>query len=63
MDNASSNDVAISYLKKRIKSTSGMVLDGQHMHVRCCAHVINLIICEGLKEMHNLIGAIRNAVK
>ena len=65
VDNASSNDVAISYLKKRIKSTSGsgMVLDGQHMHVRCCAHVINLIVCEGLKEMHSSIGAIRNAVR
>ena len=52
-----------TWKEKRIKSISGMVLDGQHMHVRCYAHVINLIVCKGLKEMHNLIGVIRNVVR
>ena len=41
----------------------GMLLNVQHMHVRCCMHVINLIVCDGLKEMNSLIGAIHNDVR
>ena len=33
------------------------------MHVRCSAHIINLIVTEGLKELHGSIVAIRNAVR
>ncbi|KAF7832006.1 zinc finger BED domain-containing protein RICESLEEPER 2-like [Senna tora] len=61
VDNASSNDVAIGYMKKRMKSN--LVLDGDFMHVRCCAHILNLIVSDGLKELHSSIAAIRNAVR
>ncbi|KAI4297612.1 hypothetical protein L6164_037496 [Bauhinia variegata] len=63
VDNASSNDVAISYLKKRIKSLNGLVLDGELLHVRCCAHILNLIVNNGLKDMHASIFSIRNAMR
>ncbi|KAI4346227.1 hypothetical protein L6164_013296 [Bauhinia variegata] len=63
VDNASSNDVTISYLKKRIKSLNGLVLDGELLHVRCCAHILNLIVNDGLKDMQDSIFSIRNAVR
>ena len=33
------------------------------MHVYCCAHILNLIVNEGLKEMDASIVSVRNAVK
>ncbi|CAA2992916.1 zinc finger BED domain-containing RICESLEEPER 2-like [Olea europaea subsp. europaea] len=41
----------------------GCVLDGKYLHMRCCAHIINLIVCEGLREAHDSIVSICNAVK
>ncbi|KAH9687231.1 BED-type domain-containing protein [Citrus sinensis] len=63
VDNASSNDLVISYLKKKLNNWGGLVLNGDYLHVRCCAHIINLIVTEGLKEMNNSVSSIRNAVK
>ncbi|KAL9354410.1 hypothetical protein Peur_052380 [Populus x canadensis] len=33
------------------------------MHVRCCAHIVNLIVCAGLKDIDELVVKIRNAVR
>ncbi|XP_022871746.1 zinc finger BED domain-containing protein RICESLEEPER 2-like [Olea europaea var. sylvestris] len=65
VDNASSNDVAIAYLKRKLIAwgSDGCVLDGRYLHFRCCAHIINLIVCEGLREVHDSIVNIRNAIK
>ena len=61
VDNASSNDTAIAYLKKRFKH--GLVLNGDFLHVRCCAHILNLIVCDGLKDVNDSLNRIRNAVR
>ncbi|KAF7841239.1 zinc finger BED domain-containing protein RICESLEEPER 2-like [Senna tora] len=63
VDNASSNDTAVAYLKKRLKNWNGLVCDGDYLHVRCCAHILNLVVNDGLKDLHNFISAIRNAVR
>ncbi|XP_038889294.1 zinc finger BED domain-containing protein RICESLEEPER 2-like [Benincasa hispida] len=61
VDNASSNDTAIAYLKKRFKH--GLVLDGEFLHVRCCAHILNLIVCDGLQDINDSLVRIRDAVR
>ena len=33
------------------------------MHLRCSAHILNLIVAEGLKEYHQSISRIRNVVR
>lgn len=65
VDNASANEMAISYLKRKMIGRSRVVcvLDGKYLHMRCYAHIVNLIVCEGLKEAHASIISIRNAVK
>ncbi|XP_038895827.1 zinc finger BED domain-containing protein RICESLEEPER 2-like [Benincasa hispida] len=61
VDNASSNDTVIAYLKKRFKH--GLVLDGEFLHVRCCAHILNLIVCDSLKYINDSLDRIRDAVR
>ncbi|PON58586.1 LOW QUALITY PROTEIN: Ribonuclease H-like domain containing protein [Trema orientale] len=40
----------------------GSVLDGEFMHLRCCAHIIKLIVSGGLKDLNQSISVI-NAVR
>jgi hypothetical protein len=52
VDNASSNSVTISYFKNVMKDWPTNILSNEHLHVRCCAHIVNLIVCDGLKEIN-----------
>ncbi|XP_050876751.1 zinc finger BED domain-containing protein RICESLEEPER 1-like [Lathyrus oleraceus] len=63
VDNASSNDVAITYLKNTMDDWNSHPLKGEYMHVRCCAHILNLVVQDGLKDYHSSISKIRNAVR
>ncbi|KAG6631959.1 hypothetical protein CIPAW_13G125100 [Carya illinoinensis] len=63
LDNASSNNGAISYLKKKTKYRRDTVLEHEFLHVRCCAHILNLIVREGLKEYEESIAKVRGVVK
>ncbi|KAL5856918.1 hypothetical protein ACOSQ3_004376 [Xanthoceras sorbifolium] len=65
VDNTSANKVAIDYVRRKLKNwnASGLVLDGNFLHVRCCAHIINLIMSGGLKNMNDSVTYIRNAVQ
>ncbi|KAL4369536.1 hypothetical protein GQ457_05G016790 [Hibiscus cannabinus] len=62
VDNAASNDGAITYLKKELMGPDS-ILDGTYMHLRCCAHIVNLIVRDGLEDQHASIVKIRNAVR
>ena len=33
------------------------------MYVRCCSHILNLIVCDGLKDVNDTLIRIRNAVR
>ncbi|XP_065880418.1 zinc finger BED domain-containing protein RICESLEEPER 2-like [Euphorbia lathyris] len=63
VDNASSNDGAIRYLKKETMHWRDTILGHEFMHVRCCAHILNLVVKEALKDVHDSIVKIRNAVR
>ncbi|KAH9650294.1 BED-type domain-containing protein [Citrus sinensis] len=66
VDNASTNDVAVNYVTMQLlawRNDDAIVLAGQYMHVRCYAHILNLIVVSGLNELHTSVAAIRNAVK
>ena len=63
VDNASSNDVAISYLKEATNMRKCTILGNEFVHVRCCAHILNLIVTDGLKHHNKSIDRVRRAVR
>ena len=63
VDNASSNNVTISYLKNVMIDWSFNILSNDHLHVSCCAHIVNLIVGDGLKNTNALVVKIRNAIR
>ncbi|GAU28851.1 hypothetical protein TSUD_21880 [Trifolium subterraneum] len=63
LDNASSNDSMITILKERLNLQDALLCKGKHFHVRCCAHILNLIVQDGLKVAGNALHKIRKSVK
>ncbi|XP_059462001.1 zinc finger BED domain-containing protein RICESLEEPER 2-like [Corylus avellana] len=63
VDNASANKLGIEYLKKRLKDKNYTVLGAEFLHMRCAAHILNLVVQEGLDELDDCIDNIRNAIK
>ncbi|KAH0743325.1 hypothetical protein KY290_031318 [Solanum tuberosum] len=63
VDNASSNDVAILELSKKLDMWETNMMEGKHLHVRCMAHILNLIVQDGLKEIGPSIKRVRQMVK
>lgn len=63
MDNASSNDVAIQYLQKVFNHWDCGVLRGDFLHMRCAAHILNLVVKDGLSNMSSSIKKLRALVK
>ena len=64
--NATTNDIVVGYVTMQLlswRNDDALVLAGQYMHVRCCVHILNLIVVSGLGELHASVTAIRNAVK
>lgn len=51
-DNASSNDVAIGYLRDEFSVKDGSVLNCKYIHMRSVAHILNLVVSDGLKISH-----------
>ena len=60
VDNVSSNDTMVSYLKKRLNNWNGIMLREKHLHMRCIAHIVNLIINDGIKELGSLVARVRS---
>ena len=63
MDNASANDVMVDMLKNQLNLIDALVGDGGFFHIRCCAHILNLIVQEGLKEIDLAVKKVRESVK
>ncbi|KAM0901021.1 hypothetical protein ACQ4PT_020228 [Festuca glaucescens] len=64
IDNASANDGGIVYVRKQQNKTPGYtVAKGKYMHMRCAAHILNLIVQDGLKEVDLSIMRVRAAVR
>ncbi|XP_042983370.1 zinc finger BED domain-containing protein RICESLEEPER 2-like [Carya illinoinensis] len=63
VDNASANDTAIEWFKRNTTVKEDIIRGHEFIHVRCCAHIINLIVSEGLKEVDDSITKVRNIMR
>ena len=63
VDNASSNDNAIGFMKLIFEKNHDCLLSGEWLHIRCAAHIVNLIVQDGIKHVGKSIESIRCAVK
>ncbi|CAJ2652666.1 unnamed protein product [Trifolium pratense] len=63
VDNASYNDSCLRYLKDYLSLSSKLILDGSLFHVRCCAHILNLLVQDGLSKIKDIIFNVRESVK
>lgn len=63
VDNASANNFAIKYMQRVLNESKGCVGEGEYLHMRCFAHIISLIVGDGLREFDRSIARVRAVVK
>ncbi|KAM3247846.1 hypothetical protein P3L10_009613 [Capsicum annuum] len=63
VDNASSNYVTVKELSKHLTKMGANLMNGDHLHVRCMTHIMNLVVQDSLKESSVSIERVRHAVR
>ncbi|CAN1761948.1 Putative AC transposase [Linum perenne] len=61
LDNCSTNDKMINIIKSKLVSAF-LIKDGALLHMRCTAHILNLIVKDGLDVLKDGIEKIRDSV-
>ncbi|XP_026385052.1 zinc finger BED domain-containing protein RICESLEEPER 1-like [Papaver somniferum] len=63
LDNAANNGACAGIMKSRLVAKKILLNDGKYFHVRCCAHILALIVKEGLTKIDPAVLKIRASVK
>ncbi|KMS96889.1 hypothetical protein BVRB_7g180720 [Beta vulgaris subsp. vulgaris] len=61
VDNCSTNDAMINVLLEKLESNC-LVLNGEFLHMRCSAHILNLIVKDGLQVIDHAIAKVRECI-
>ncbi|CAA0809065.1 Unknown protein [Striga hermonthica] len=61
LDNCTTNDKVITDLIKKLGKEK-LMLEGKLLHMRCAAHILNLIVKDGLEVIQPAISKIRDSV-
>ncbi|KAH9705537.1 BED-type domain-containing protein [Citrus sinensis] len=61
LDNCTTNDAMVEKLLLRF-DTDTLISSGKFFHMRCTAHILNLVVRDGLKVIESGIGKIRESV-
>ena len=61
LDNCSTNDSMIGLMETRLGATN-MLLRGKWLHMRCCAHILNLIVKDGIEVIASAVSNIRDSI-
>ena len=62
IDNYSSNDGMIDILREKLSLNNSLLLNGKVFHMRCAAHILNLVVKEGLDVIRVEIEKIHDSV-
>ncbi|KAK9064505.1 hypothetical protein SSX86_015887 [Deinandra increscens subsp. villosa] len=63
LDNASNNDRAATFLRNNFQRKGKLHFEGLFFHVRCCAHILNLVVQDGLGKIDSCLVKVREGVK
>ncbi|MBA0762762.1 hypothetical protein Gotri_012332 [Gossypium trilobum] len=63
LGNASYNNVMVSFLKYCFRVNRALLCDGVCFQVRCCEHILNLIVKVCLELVDDVVGKILNEIK
>ncbi|KNA08905.1 hypothetical protein SOVF_158470 [Spinacia oleracea] len=61
VDNCSTNDAVMDVLREKL-TRSKLILDGTYLHMRCYAHILNLVVNDGLDIISGAIEKVRGVV-
>lgn len=61
LDNCSTNDAIVERLKGLL-STESLILGANFFHMQCAAHILNLIVKDGLSVIESGITCVTNSV-
>ncbi|KAL8469183.1 hypothetical protein ACS0TY_032130 [Phlomoides rotata] len=61
LDNCTTNDAMINLILNKLDNQS-LWLEGSLLHMRCCAHILNLIVRDGMDVIGDGIENIRSSV-
>ncbi|XP_022865255.1 zinc finger BED domain-containing protein RICESLEEPER 2-like [Olea europaea var. sylvestris] len=61
VDNCTTNDAMINIMLDKL-SLGSLLLNGEFFHLRCCAHILNLIVKDGLDVISPSVERIRDSV-
>ena len=63
VDNAAYNDRALRRLKETFSRVKKLSCGGRLFHIRCCAHILNLLVKDGLAKIEHIIEDVREGIK
>jgi len=63
IENARNNDVAIRILKDEFGVKKTLSVGGEIFHVRCCAHIINLLVQDEISQIGDIVDCVRDGIK
>ncbi|KAL4562794.1 hypothetical protein LXL04_026825 [Taraxacum kok-saghyz] len=63
VDNAAYNDRALRNLKETFSRVKKLSCGGRLFHIRCCAHILNLRVKDGLAKIEHIIEDVREGIK
>ncbi|KAL6646280.1 hypothetical protein ACP70R_017888 [Stipagrostis hirtigluma subsp. patula] len=63
LDNAAANTSMMDMLQDHLLEKQMLHCNGELFHVRCAAHVLNLIVKDGLQAVDGIIDNVRDSVK
>ncbi|KAJ1694106.1 hypothetical protein LUZ63_010804 [Rhynchospora breviuscula] len=61
LNNSSVNDNVVGLLKKKLGNK--MLFSGSHMHMRCSAHILNIIVQDGMSIIETTLKNIRELLR
>ncbi|XP_023770657.1 zinc finger BED domain-containing protein RICESLEEPER 2-like [Lactuca sativa] len=59
VDNVAYNDRALRRLKEIFSRVRKLTCGGRLFHVRCCAHILNILVKDGIVMIDSVIGEVR----